>query len=122
MFSLLRGSGLLSLALLLATPGVAGTILQAAHPCPAQAPWLPRSGDAPNAHHHGHGSQQDAPSQCHCIGTCHTAATWAPPAGGPVVPLVQVERVALSNPSATALAPVVLPYRFLPPATAPPIA
>ncbi len=123
MFGFLRRSRLLSLALLLATPGMAGTALQAAHPCPAQAPWLAQTGHAPDAHHHGsHGSEPGAPTQCHCIGTCHAASTWAPPAGGPVLAVRAAAQSVVARPADTVLAPAHFPYRFLPPATAPPLA
>ncbi|MGH7631318.1 MAG: hypothetical protein ACREOF_18440 [Gemmatimonadales bacterium] len=122
MLDLLRRSRLLSLALLLATPGAAGTVIQAAHSCPARAPWLSRSGDAPDAHHHGsHGSEPDAPAECHCIGACHAASAWAAPTGGPVVPIRLVAQIVAVHPADTARAPAALPYRFLPPATAPPL-
>ncbi len=123
MLGFLRRSRLLSLALLLATPGAARTVIQAAHSCPAQAPWLSQSRDAPDAHHHGgHGSEPGAPAECHCIGACHTASTWAPPTGGPVVPIRLVAQVAAVHPADAVRAPAALPYRFLPPATAPPLA
>lgn len=121
MLGLLRRSRLLSLALLLATPGAAGTVIQAAHSCPAQAPWLSQAGDPPHSHGHGsHGSESDAPAECHCIGVCHAAPTWAPPVDGPVVPVRLVTPVAIVPPVDAPVAPGGLPYRFLPPATAPP--
>lgn len=123
MLGFLRRSRLLSLALLFAAPGVAGTVLQAAHPCPAQAPWLAQTGGAPHGHHHGsQGSEPGAPTECHCIGTCHAASTWAPPAGGPVLAGQLAAQVAVARPAYTELAPAHFPYRFLPPATAPPLA
>jgi hypothetical protein len=123
MLGLPRRSRWLAVALLLATPGVAGTLLQAAHPCPVEAPWLPPAADAPGAHQHGdHGSEPGAPVECHCIGACHAASTWAPPSTGPVIALRETARVVLLHPVHRALAPAALPYRFLPPSTAPPVA
>ena len=123
MLGFLRRSRLIRLALLFVTPGVGGTVLQAAHPCPVEAPWLSQPGDASNAHHHGdHGSDTGLPVECHCIGACNAASTWAPPSGGPVVAIPQLTRVVSAQPSCTALAPASLPYRFLPPSTAPPLA
>ncbi len=122
MLHLLRHSRLLPLALLAATPGVAGTVLQAAHSCPAEAPWLAQGGGTPDAQHHGtHGSEPGAPVECHCIGACHAASTWAAPAGGPVIAIRELTRIAVLRPASAALAPAPLPYRFLPPATAPPL-
>lgn len=123
MLGFLHRTRWLSLALLFATPGIAGTVLQAAHPCPAQAPWLSQTSDAPDAHHHGgHGSEPGAPTECHCIGTCHAAATWAPPAGGPVLAVPAPAQIVVARPADMLFAPAHFPYRFLPPATAPPLA
>ena len=124
MLGSLRRSRPLALALLLATPGAAGMVLQAAHPCPVEAPWLSQPGDAPDAHHHGsHGSDSGVPVECHCIGACHAASTWGPPpSGGPVVAIAELTQAAFAHPKYLALAPVALPYRFLPPSTAPPLA
>ncbi|HEX2449549.1 MAG TPA: hypothetical protein VHJ69_00330 [Gemmatimonadales bacterium] len=123
MLRFLRGHRLLPLALLLATPGVGGNLLQAVHTCPVQAPWLSQSGTPADAHHHSHdGSDRSAPGDCQCIGACHKVSAWASPAGGPTVALALVAPVAFAHRADVAVAPAARPYYFLPPATAPPLA
>ena len=116
MIRTLRRNPLLTLFLLLATPALGGAWLQAAHPCPAEAPWVGEHGEE----HGSHGAGQSA-GGCHCVGSCAGAA-------GVVVPpraLLPASAAAVS-PARPRISPVTLPRVLrpadrLPPATAPPL-
>jgi hypothetical protein len=120
MLQTLRTSRLLALALLCATPGGMGTVLQALHSCPIEASRVAPI-EAEQGHHHGHRSDApSAPEPCQCVGICQAPTAWAASVGGPQLPADPVGRTAATpifeNPGA---APA-RPDRFLPPATAPP--
>lgn len=106
---------LAALVLLLASPGLAGMAVDAAHPCPEQAPWTVE--DA--GHHH---DQQPATEHhdCKCVGACQTAvaATGEAKDGLTTVPPVVIIRPASFYFQRLASG---RPLDRLPPATAPPI-
>jgi hypothetical protein len=111
----------LALLLLLATPGVAGTVLDGLHPCPENAPW---TASAEAAAHAGHGSgNHEAPShsgECHCLGACVGAAAVIP--FDVALPTIALDAIATSVvPSIPAGLPVSRPSDRLPPSTAPPL-
>ena len=110
---------LLALLLLLATPGVAGTVLEGMHPCPETVP----AQAAAETGHAAHGGDQESPghsSECHCVGACIGAA--AAVAFAPAVPAVSIQ-IAASGPVRPSPAdlPVSRPSDRLPPSTAPPL-
>jgi hypothetical protein len=116
---------MLALTLLLAAPGLGGTWLSVAHPCPVDAPWLAQSGHgdhgAQTSHDHG-----DAPagssSSCNCVGACQSgAATVVSIAAGPRTILAAAGwNTSPSSPDSDT--PVQPRLRWHPPATAPPLA
>ena len=74
MLKLLRQCRALALTLLLAAPGLGGTWLSLAHPCPVDMPWL---AEGPSDHSgqssHGHGdTSSGSTTSCNCVG----AALW----------------------------------------------
>jgi hypothetical protein len=105
-----------ALVLLLASPGMAGLAVDAAHPCPEKAPWTVES---PGGHHH----HDQAPAErhdCHCVGACQTAVALSIS----VRDLPVLEAPLATEPPASFLAelvPLGRPRDRLPPATAPPI-
>ncbi len=110
MLQRLRHLRFLTLLLLIGTPGLAGTVLGAIHPCAAEMPWTA----APAEHGAHHGSHDGAPADgvpapCHCIGGSDAALAIAP--ATPQAPS------ALPAPSEAL--PSLPPY-LLPPKTAPP--
>lgn len=129
MLGTLRRLRLLTWMLLLSTPGLAGTVLQAAHPCPVDAPWLA----AEQAGHHGghaghHGSVPDDAGQdaghgvCNCVGACQVGAPAPLPSGAGPIRVVPVAVVSAPVVPSTTTAPVWRPLDRLPPSTAPPTA
>lgn len=117
MIRTLRRSRLLALVLLLATPALGGAWLQAAHPCPVDAPWVLDQGAG-----HGDHGEHSAPAGCQCVGSCAgAAATHLPPVA--VVPAAVLPAPAVPpRLAAHDLAPAFRPSHRLPPATAPPLA
>jgi hypothetical protein len=125
MLGALRQCRTLAVALLLAVPGLGGTWLTLAHPCPVDMPWLAPSG------HGGHGAESshghdDAPpgstSSCNCVGACQSVgvALNSIPAGPTVIAAVAGWNPSPSTPDTDS--PVrPWPHRQ-PPATAPPLA
>ena len=127
MIGRLRRWRLLTLLLLLVTPGVAGTVLDGLHPCPESMPWAAAAGNAEHGSHGGahdaHGGDHDAPAhsgECHCVGACVGAA--ATIAFAPVFPTVALgasaTSAALPHPADV---PASRPSDRLPPSTAPPL-
>lgn len=125
MMARLRRLRILTLLLLAATPGLAGTALQALHPCAVSMPWLAGGGNG-GAGHAGHAAGHDhapdgpqPPQACHCIGACSVVD--APPVAvdGRFVraPLAVAAVRTLASPADI---PVHLPLDRLPPTTAPP--
>ena len=116
MLALLRHSRTMALAMVLLTPGIAGSAVQWLHACPAEE-------QSAAAHAHGDQSQSDSGHSqgCECIGTCSAA--------GPVTPAQAVttlmaavlgDRIAVPPPGYTFI-PAGTPAHLLPPATAPPL-
>ena len=117
---------LLAVLLLLATPGLAGTVLDGLHPCPENAPWVAaESSAADHGSHAAHGgSDGEAPAhaaECHCLGACVGAAATIPFTAA--LPTVASEP-APADPVRPAPAdlPASRPSDLLPPSTAPPLA
>jgi hypothetical protein len=77
MLRLLRQCRALAVTLLLAAPGLGGTWLSLAHPCPVDMPWLAAGEHADHGAQSSHG-HDDAPgsssSSCSCVGACHGAS------------------------------------------------
>ncbi|MBA3317537.1 MAG: hypothetical protein H0T50_05535 [Gemmatimonadales bacterium] len=120
MLRVLRRCRTLALALLLAAPGLGGTWLAAAHPCPVDSPILAHRQQAHGGHTPGSDSTQPGHDQCVCLGSCQPPSFTAPvkaPAAAIEVPLFNL---ASSRPDAEALAPRERPFRLHPPSTAPP--
>jgi hypothetical protein len=124
MLKLLRQCRALALTLLLAAPGLGGTWLSLAHPCPVDMPWL---AEAPSEHggqsSHGHGdTSSGSTTSCNCVGACQSAAaTLAPVIAGPkILPVGAGWDASPSTPDSEV--PVQLRLRRHPPATAPPLA
>ena len=116
MLSVLRGSRIIALVLVLLAPGVSGSAVQWLHACPVSAPQ--------RASEHQHGSDNSgsghAPS-CQCIGACQTAGILSP-----AKPLVVVAAPTEPNhrfilPPDVTFVPTGTPSDLLPPATAPPL-
>jgi len=125
MFRALRRCHALTLTLLLAVPGLGGTWLSVAHPCPVDTPWLNQEGHA--AHQaHGAGGGHDAPAEssttCHCVGTCQNAsAALSSIAAAPAfTPVLTGWNTAPSSPDRDT--PAQPRLRRHPPSTAPPLA
>src|SRR5688572_4438584 len=77
MLRLLRRCRVLALTLLLAAPGLGGTWLSLAHPCPVDMPWLAGAEQQGHAAQpsHGHGDAADGSSgSCSCVGICQGGA------------------------------------------------
>ena len=124
MLKVLRQCRALALTLLLAAPGLGGTWLSVAHPCPVDMPWLAEAhGDHSAQSPHSHGdTSSGSTTSCNCVGACHgAAATLAPVSAGPTVILSAAGWD--SSPSAPNSEDPVQPrlHRH-PPATAPPLA
>jgi hypothetical protein len=120
MIGCVRRWRLVALLLLVITPGVAGTVLDGAHPCPENAPWA--AGAATGHGEHGSGDH-GAPShsaECHCLGACIGAVATVPFA--PVLPTTTYDvEVARNARAAPADLPASPPSDRLPPSTAPPL-
>ena len=115
-------SPLAALVLLLASPGLAGVALDAAHPCPAIAPWLVQSVTG----HHGdsghHGSEApDGEHECKCFGSCLNAPDIRPVNAATTLAVTPLVAAAVARPLHYALVPAGRPADRLPPATAPPL-
>ena len=125
MLRVLRRCRTLALTLLLAAPGLGGTWLSLAHPCPVDMPWLARSehGEQVGQSQHGHHDTPDGSSgSCSCVSACQggSAALSSSPAR-PTVSLVSAGWDA-SPAVPDSQAPVQrTPHRH-PPSTAPPLA
>lgn len=125
MIGRLRTSRVLALLLLLATPGMAGTALEALHPCPEAAPAYAAGAAAAGAHA-GHDADAGHESsghtaECHCVGACAVSAV-APIAAASSLPTVAVtDPAARVIRAAPARLPASPPSDRLPPSTAPPL-
>jgi hypothetical protein len=124
MLAAIRRFRLLALIALFASPGVGGAAVQLLHQCPVANGAL-----AGSAHHGGEGAAHHASApappagsheQCHCIGECCPAAlALVPTPGNPVaVSVVSFPLAPIAGPDGV---PFSAPFRFLPPATAPPV-
>lgn len=135
MLRVLRRCRFLVLTLLLAAPGLGGTWLSLAHPCPVDMPWLAGSGHgghgAGTSHSHGNAPQGDAPqgdapadsgSSCNCVGACQSGvlALFSLSAGPAAVLAEAGWDTSPSTPDSDT--PVQPRLRRHPPATAPPLA
>jgi hypothetical protein len=125
MFRALRRCRNLALTLLLAAPGLGGTWLSVAHPCPVDAPWLAQVGHGDHGAQtsHGHGNAPaDSSTSCNCVGACHSgAAALISISTGPTAILAAVGwNTSPSSPNSDT--PVQPRLRRHPPATAPPLA
>jgi hypothetical protein len=125
MLQVLRQCRALALTILLAAPGLGGTWLSLAHPCPVDMPWLAQSG------HSGHGAQDshghgdvpaDSTTSCNCVGACQSASAALISVSGhsTVVASVAGWNSAPSSPDRDT--PAQPRLRRHPPSTAPPIA
>ena len=110
-------SRLAALVLLFASPGFAGLAVDAAHPCPEQAPWTV---DSPASGHHHDGPQSPEQHDCKCVGTCETAVVAAIDSREVITLLAPVEG-SRSVPLHFQIIPLGRPGDRLPPATAPPL-
>ena len=128
MLRLLRRSRLVPLLLLLAMPGVGGTLVQAGHHCGDKAPWSEHAPGHDAAQHAVHQHQADASPgsgapghPCECVGQCdRSAAGMVPLAAVPAIAVVPLETSGrLVAPGWSA--PHTRPDRLLPPAIAPPL-
>lgn len=129
-----RSSRFAALVLLLASPGITGLAVDAAHPCPEKAPWTVES--SPEVSHqdgsgHGAGNHGSDPASqhpqgeshdCHCIGACQSAPAARSVDLDRILVLVEPLQVQVLRPHITAFIPVGPPADRLPPATAPPLA
>lgn len=118
----------LALLLALLLPGVGGSWLALAHPCPAA---LAVTGGGQHevpaaAGHHGHDGSHSAPAQgehgthCQCLGACQGGAVPLAPAATELASIQQAYvPVAIARGATTWFAPHT-PLDFLPPPTAPP--
>jgi hypothetical protein len=123
MIRILRQSRLLPLLLLLATPGLGGAWLQAAHPCPVDLPWLAGAEHAQQGSHHGtEPGNAPAGETCHCVGVCHVAGAALVATATRVAVLVVTSDPPAATPAPDLDPPVQLPSDRQPPATAPPLA
>ena len=120
MMARLRALRLLALLLLIGSPGLGGSLVQALHPCTAEMPWMARADDGGHgAHGHGESPSEATDAQCHCIGSCAAGIAIVSIAAGPDVRVA----AAFAHPSPTPrplAAPRGIPSDRLPPATAPP--
>jgi hypothetical protein len=121
MLARLRGFRLLALLLLIGSPGLGGSLVQALHPCMAEMPWLAApDGAGHGAHDHGEsGSGSQAAAECHCIGSCAAGAPIVSPAVAPPV-RVALQAAGSPAPGRPVAVPAAIPSDRLPPATAPP--
>jgi hypothetical protein len=136
MLRVLRRCRVLALTLLLATPGLGGTWLAVAHPCPVDMPWLAETGHGHEQTSHGHGQtshgqaqtshgHEGAPagsSSCNCVSVCQsgTAALFSVRSSPTVLVAVGGWD---SPPTSSDLDAPAQPRRHRhPPATAPPLA
>jgi len=120
MMARLRGFRLLALLLLIGTPGLGGSLVQALHPCTAEMPWMAGADDGGHgAHEHGEGATDTSASQCHCIGSCTVGVPITSPAAGPAVRIAAAFVHPAPSPRPLAV-PRGVPADRLPPATAPP--
>lgn len=113
-------SPIAALALLLVSPGLAGVVLDAAHPCPAKAPWLLQ---AANGHHGSDHAPADAPADehdCKCFGSCLNAPQVRAVTAVSDFGFVSLVATSVPRPPYSAFMPVGQPADRLPPATAPP--
>lgn len=125
MLRALRQCRFLALTLLLAAPGLGGTWLSVAHPCPVDAPWLAPGGHGDHAAQtsHGHGdAPADSASSCNCVGACQSgSAALISISTGPTAVLAAAGwNTSPSSPNRDT--PVQPRLHRHPPATAPPIA
>ena len=125
MLRVLRRCRILALTLLLAAPGLGGTWLSVAHPCPVDLPWLAGAGHGDHGAQtsHGHGdAPADSSTSCNCVGTCQSgAAALVSIATAPAAVLAGTGwSTAPSTPNSDT--PVQPRLRRHPPATAPPLA
>jgi hypothetical protein len=126
MLSFLRRSHLVPVLLLLAMPGVGGTLVQAGHDCAATAPWTAPALAAAEHGHHGHGDGAPADDgrsghQCECVGACSAPGALAIPAMGLAVVAATPDGLSQARIEPAADAPRTRPDRLLPPANAPPL-
>ncbi|HEU4799494.1 MAG TPA: hypothetical protein VFS94_02585 [Gemmatimonadales bacterium] len=117
----MRHLRLLTLLLLIGTPGLAGTALSAIHPCAADMPWTATPADH-GSHHGSHDSvpsDDGAPAPCQCIGAVQGAAPMAAAGAAElaITPVAALVPVSLLAPSYELPA---VPPHLLPPKTAPP--
>src|SRR5918997_2176904 len=85
MLRLLRQCRALAVTLLLAAPGLGGTWVSLAHPCPVDMPWLAAAEHADHGAQTSHGHDDthgSSSSSCSCVGACQggSAALTAPAA------------------------------------------
>ncbi len=73
------GADALALTLLLAAPGLGGTWLSVAHPCPVDMPWLAQGGHAGHGARTGHGHGQTLPPDPPLPAIASAPARAAPP-------------------------------------------
>ena len=108
-----RRTRIAALVLLLASPGLAGLAVDAAHPCPEKAPWTVQN----EGHHH------NAPAtdhhDCKCVGACQTAVAATVDVRDGLLGIAPVFRY-LSTDFHLQLVDLGRPLDRLPPATAPP--
>ena len=105
---------LAALVLLIASPGVAGLAVDAAHPCPDKAPWTVEQG----GHHHGQPTPEH--HDCKCVGACQTAVAASMDVRdglASVAPVISLRPASFH----IQLLSAGRPLDRLPPATAPPI-
>jgi hypothetical protein len=125
MLRALRQYRALALTLLLVAPGLGGTWLSLAHPCPVDMPWLAGDGHSDHGAQASHG-HEDAPhsssSSCSCVGACQSGT--AALTHSPVRPALTLAAIGWNtSPAAPDTdAPVENNPHRQPPATAPPLA
>ena len=121
MLQRLRHLRFLTLLLLIGTPGLAGTVLGAIHPCAAEMPWTAALAEH-GAHHGSHdGAPADGvPAPCHCIGACQGAAPILGAGSDAALAIAPATPQAPSALPAPSEALPSLPPYLLPPKTAPP--
>lgn len=125
MLSHLRRSHLVPILLLLAMPGVGGTLVQAGHDCASAAPWTVPAVAAAEHGQHGHGGgatpdERQSGHQCECVGSCNAPAVVAVPVLGPALVVVEPGERRPARTEAVRDIPRPRPHRLLPPAIAPP--
>jgi hypothetical protein len=117
MFSWLRRSRAMALAMVLLAPGIAGTGVQWLHSCPAEAEVA-----VDHQHHNSAPSEPAGHSNgCECIGSCITAALVARPVAA-ILAILEPPQPRLASFGANGFVPAGTPTHLLPPATAPPLA